>query len=115
MENVWHAKSCVAKTVVYLLWGNMLTKERIFVLKTYYATCSYRCVKEVFYTEFPNSVATLSDSSILRLVRKFEELGNIQDKPRTGRPLTITTAECVKEVRELIAQNPHTSTRRDFV
>ncbi len=89
----------------------MLTKEQIFVLKTYYATHLYRRVKEIFHTEFPNSATTLSDSLILRLVTKFEEAESIQDKPWKGRPHTATTAERVEEICELVAQNPHTSTR----
>ncbi len=84
--------------------GQRVNEERIFVLKTYYAMRSYCCVKEAFHTEFQNSAATLSDSMILRLVRKFEEAGSIHDKPRKGRPNTPTTVERVKEVRELVAQ-----------
>ncbi len=76
MENVWRMKSCVAKTDIRLLWGNMLTKERIFVLKTY-ATHLYHCAKEAFHTESPNSATTFSDSWILQLVRKFEEAGSV--------------------------------------
>ncbi len=113
MENVWCAESCIAKTDIRLLWSNMLTKERIFVLKTYYAMHLYRRVKESFHnTEFPNSVTTLSDSSILRLVRKFEEVGRVHNEPRKSRPHTVTTTEGVKEVQELAAQNPYTSTHR---
>ncbi len=51
----------------------------------YYATYSYHPVKEALHTEFQNSATTLSDSSILWLVRKFEEAGSIQDKLRKGR------------------------------
>ncbi len=111
MKNVWHVESCVTKTDIRVLWGNMLTKERIFVLKTYYATRSNHRVTEAFHTEFANSVTTLSDSSILRLVRKFEEVRSVQDKPWKERPHRATTTECVKDVRELVAQNPRTSTR----
>ncbi len=71
VENVWHVESCVTKTDIHLLWGNMLTKERTFVLKTYHATCSYRHAKEAFHTEFLNSATTLSDSSILRRLKVF--------------------------------------------
>ncbi len=98
VENIWQCvKSCIAKTDICLLWGNMLTKERIFVLKTYYATRSYHCVKEAFHTEFPNSLTTLSDSSILLLVRKFKVAGSVQEKPQKERPHTATTTECVKK------------------
>ncbi len=96
VENVWCMETCIAKTNIWLLWSNMLTKEWILVLKTYYATDSYRRVKEEFYTEFPNSTTTLSDFSILWLVRKFKEAGSIQDKPRKGRPHTATTMEHVE-------------------
>ncbi len=88
----------------------MLTKDQIFVLKTYYVTPSYRRVKETFHTEFSNSATTLSDFSILWLVRKFEEAGSVQDKPWKERLHMATTAEHAKEVCELDAQNPHTST-----
>ncbi len=98
-EAVWRtfgAESCVAKTDIHLLRSNMLMKERIFVSKTYYATRSYCCVKEAFHTDFPNSATTLSDSSILRLVRKFEEAGSIQDKLRKERSHMAMTTERVK-------------------
>ncbi len=72
----------------------MLKKERIFVLKTYNASRSYCFVKEAFHTESWNS-ATMSDSLILQLVRKFEMVGSIQNKPQKGRPHMATTAECV--------------------
>ncbi len=59
VENKWCTESCVAKTDIHL-GGNMLTKEQVFVLKTYYAARLYHRVKETFHTEFPNSVTTLS-------------------------------------------------------
>ncbi len=88
--------------LTHLLWGNMLMKVQIFMLTTYYDTRLYHRVKEGFHTEFPNSSTTLSDSLILRLVRKFEGAGSIQDKLRKGK------LQCVEKVRELVAQNPHT-------
>ncbi len=99
VENVWCAERCVVKTDIRLLWGNMLTKEWIFVSKTYYATRSYRRVKEAFHTEFPNSVTMLLDSSILWLVRKFEEAGSVQDKPWKRSSHVVMTTEHVGEVR----------------
>ncbi len=115
VENVWCAESCVVKTDIHFLWGNVLTKERIFALKTYFATRSYRRVKEAFHAEFPISATTLSDSLILHLVGMFEEAGNIQDKLQKGRLHMAMTVEHVEEVHELVAQNPHTLTRNNFV
>ncbi len=114
MEKVWHTESCVAKTDIRLLRGNMLTKERVFVLKTYYATCLYCRVKGAFHTKFPNSVTTL-DFLILRLVRKFEEAGSVQDKLWKGRSHTATTTDRVKEVCELVTQNISSICFNDFV
>ncbi len=88
-----------------------VNKGTDFLLKTYYAKRLYHRVKEAFHTEFPNSATTLSDFSILQLVRKFDEAGSIQDKLRKGRLHIVTTTECVEEVHKLIAQNPYTSTR----
>ncbi len=110
-KQFWRVESCVAKTDICLPWGNMLTNEQTFVLKTYYATRLNHRLKEAFHTEFLNSVTLYSDSSILRLIRKFEEVGSVQDKPWKGRPHTATTVESVEEVCELVAQNPHTLTR----
>ncbi len=115
VENVWRVESCVVKTDLRLLWSHMLTEERIFVLKTYYAKRLYRRVKEAFHTEFPNSATSLSDSLILRLVRKFEEARSIHDTLQKGRPHTATTAERVEEVHELIAQNIFSICCNDFV
>ncbi len=85
--------------------GQHVNEGTDFCVKNYYALRSYHRVKEAFHTEFPNSATTLSDSSILWLVRKFEEVGSIQDKPWKGRSHTATTTERVEEVRKVVAQN----------
>ncbi len=63
----------------------MLTKEQTFVLKTYCATRLYCRKKAAFHTEFSISVTMLSDSSILRLVRKFKEAGREAFRINCGR------------------------------
>ena len=40
---------------------------------------------------------------------RFTQTGSVADLPRPGRPSTSRTPERLKDVRELVAENPHTS------
>jgi transposase len=48
----------------------------------------------------------------LSLVRKFDETGSLEDKPRSGRPRSISIDENKEHVRVAYEENPTTSQRR---
>ena len=54
----------------------------------------------------------LTSKNILSLVRKFDETGSLEDRPRSGRPRSISTDENKERVRSTFEENPATSTRR---
>ncbi len=53
-------------------------KRRIFLLKYYYETKSYKKVQNQFQEAYPDE-NVISDSSVQRLVKKFEETGTVRD------------------------------------
>ena len=50
--------------------------------------------------------------TILNLVKKFDETGSLEDKPRSGRPRSISTDENKERVLEAFEENPTTTQRR---
>lgn len=44
-----------------------------------------------------------------RTIKRYNETGNVKDRPRSGRPKTATTKEIVNKVRDRIKQNPRLS------
>ncbi|KAI6654525.1 MhmaT1 transposase [Oopsacas minuta] len=46
---------------------------------------------------------------IYRTINRYKETGDTVDKPRSGRPCSVTTSALKKVVRERIRRNPHRS------
>ena len=44
-----------------------------------------------------------------RTIKHFEKTGDIQNRPRLGRPQTVRTPKLVKLIREKIRRNPYRS------
>ncbi len=84
--------------------------QRVYVIKVYYETKSLKTVRERFTAEFPGVVAP-AKQVILTLVRKFEQHYTIDDLPRSGRR-SVRTTEKRDEIRQALAENPSTSSRR---
>lgn len=53
-----------------------------------------------------------SQRNVYNYVKRFKETGCVQDKPRSGRPTTVTTPEMVNKVRCRIKRNPEQSMRK---
>lgn len=83
-------------------------EERLFVIKRYYESRSYKVVRESFGKEF-NKV--INDKAIQRIVNKLEISYTLLDLPGKGRKSTITL-EKQEEVHTQMTQNPTTSSRR---
>lgn len=46
---------------------------------------------------------------VYRTIKRYNETGSVNDRPRSGRPKSATTKKIVKKVRERIRQNPRRS------
>ena len=71
-----------------------LTKEqRIFLLKQWWMSGkTLRTVNAAFRIEFPD-VQIPTRQAIYQLAQKFDETGSVDDASRSGRPITVRTAE----------------------
>lgn len=50
--------------------------------------------------------------SVYNTVKRFKETGKTCDRPRSGRPTSVITKNCIKRVRELVRRNPRRSMRQ---
>ncbi len=63
----------------------------------------------------PFEIETLvpaSKKTVLRAIKRYEELGSLQDRPKTGRPRTADTAKNRKLIRERIKRKSQRSMRK---
>ena len=68
-------------------------RERVFILQQWWLhDHNYEDVVESFVQHFPNS-RPLSRQAIHNLNKRFEMTGSVADLPRSGRPISVTTAE----------------------
>ena len=51
-------------------------------------------------------------STVYHTVKRFNELGNAADRPRSGRPRTARTPKLVNAVKARVRRNPKRSMRR---
>lgn len=77
------------------------------VVRVYFVTQSYQKVREAF----PDPVEP-ADNTVMRLVKKFNENGSVNNAYRCGPPKTTITPEHVEEMRAPVDENPYTSQRR---
>ncbi|KAF2349084.1 Protein of unknown function DUF4817 [Trinorchestia longiramus] len=92
-----------------------LTKnQRVFIVKYYTGTISYKQVKEKFEKEFPDRTSP-SKSTIHDTERKCNNVGTVlnRNKGNSGRLKTIRTEGNIAHVRHLIEENPKISCRRN--
>lgn len=79
-------------------WG--VNENRIAVIAL------FKCGKsrsEIFEVLKPLKISRMF---VYRAIKRYEELGGVQDKARSGRPRTVRTPNVVKAVRERIRRNP---------
>lgn len=88
------------------------TEQRTQIVKFYYQNGMSIILTQRAYRRHYGIRDSPSESMIRRLIGRFEEQGAVQDRPRTGRPRTATSEAAVERVRESIAEDPSTSTRR---
>jgi transposase len=85
-------------------------REKTEIVKSYAIHQNAAKVARQFQNCFDRTPPT--SKNILSLVRKFDETGSLQDKPRSGRPRCISTDENKERVRVAYEENPTTSQRR---
>ncbi len=84
-------------------------EEKIFLLKCYYETKSYKTVRNQFQEVYPDE-NVIPDSSIQRLVKKFKETGTVRDLPGCGRK-TKQIEEMKDAVKTRLEAKPIISSR----
>lgn len=90
-------------------------QQRIFLIKN----CSlfhnnYRRIRTEWGYAFPN-ITCPSRQAISKLWLKFHETGNVNDKKRTGRPVSASTDDNKMELYSFLQAKPDTSIRRTSV
>ncbi|CAF4146178.1 unnamed protein product [Rotaria sp. Silwood2] len=85
-------------------------REKTEIVKWYAVYQNATEVGRQFQNRFDRTPPT--SKNILSLVRKFDETGSLEDRPRSGRPRSISTDENKERVRSTFEENPATSIRR---
>lgn len=85
-------------------------EERVFLIKTFYrvqnAAETCRQWRREFQSPPPN------ESTVRDLVKKFEATGSVADASRSGRPVSVRTAELRGRIQESLERSPQKSCRR---
>lgn len=93
---------------------NLTRRQISAVIKLYYKTQSSVKVMRIMQKEFPG-LKQHSKQYILRIVRRFEKTGSIQDTKHSneGRPRSVRKLDAIHdhEVRKLIEETPQKSLR----
>ena len=90
----------------------MTTEQRIQVIKSYYKNSESptATVRELRVTLGRNAAPT--ESSVRKLIRKFETTGSVSNVKKTGRPRSVRTQENIAVVRDNVTVSPRKSVRR---
>ena len=84
--------------------------ERVFIIKRYFSTGSYKNIQEEWSNSF--STATPTKSTMFALINKFNTTGSTADAPRSGRPISVTTEENRQLVQGAFSASPKKLARR---
>ena len=90
------------------------TKQRVFIVKKYNETRSYRQVREAFTREFPDRRPP-SGSTIRLNVIKYSSHGTSLNRNQfnSGRNRSGRSEQNIERVHQLLQENPHVSCRRN--
>lgn len=72
---------------------------------------TYDEVAHLFNDTYPNR-NPITKTAVWRIVKLFEEVGSIKNRPKTGRPKTATNDEKSLDVMQSFVENPFTSIRK---
>lgn len=73
---------------------------------------SYKDVRTLFNQSFRQGQTQISKMTVSRIVNRFNQHGTVKDRPRSGRPVTVTTEDKQLDVALSITEDPHTSIRK---
>lgn len=91
----------------------MKTRLRIFTLECYwFYQRSHNAVRTRWEQVLGRTEPAPSNQKILSTVKRFHEEGTIGDLKRSGRPVSATDEDSIKEVREFFEENERYSIRR---
>lgn len=80
-------------------------QQRVFVLQKYWeCKHDYKSIVEAFTEKYPD-LHPPSRHTIRNLNLKFEHDGTVVDRPRSGRPATVTSDQKAEEVKKLLAES----------
>lgn len=84
-------------------------EDRIIVIKEHYKNGEK--IKNTFRA-LRDHLGRPNETTIGRLMRKFEATGSVGDAPKSGRPKSVRTPENIATVSASVRDNPKTSTTR---
>ena len=86
-------------------------EEKIRNLQTYTRTTSITETQRDFRIHFKTRISP-TKNTIKSVIRKFEETGAVNDKPKTGRTKSVRTEDLINRVATDITNDPKTSIRK---
>lgn len=72
----------------------------------------YKTVTRLFNENFRNENNRISKSTVIRTIQRFEDLGSVKNRPRSGRRKTATNNDKALNVLQSVVENPHISIDR---
>lgn len=71
----------------------------------------FREVRDLFNDSFPDR-NPISHATVIKTVQRFEETGSVKNRPKSGRPKSVTDDEHSLDTLLSFVENPHTSLRK---
>ena len=84
-------------------------EERIELVRLTYAT-NIQEASRLFHQAHPEK-PILHKGTLWKLIKRFEETGKVEYKPRPGRPRTSTTIDKAVDILTFVGMNPTTTIR----
>lgn len=75
-------------------------------------TRGYKQVAQLFNEELRDADHKISKSTVIRTVQRFEDIGSVKNRPKSGGPKIATNEDKSIEFLQSFVENPHISLRR---
>lgn len=72
----------------------------------------YKTVTRLFNENFRNENNRISKSTVIRTIQRFEDIGSVKSRPRSGRRKTATNNDKALDVLQSFVESPHISINR---
>ena len=60
---------------------------------------------------FISNTLNIPRNTVYDAIKRYKELGSLEDRPRSGRPVTVATIANKEKIRKKISRNPQRSMR----